>query len=53
MKQLYDVYINSRLEATAVTEEEAWDIIGEQHIGACHMVFFTGTNELAEEFIPY
>lgn len=53
MEQLYDVYISSRLEATGLTEDEAWDLIGEQPIGACHMVYFTGTNEVASEFVPY
>lgn len=53
MEQLYDVYINYRLKATGVTEEEAWDVIGEQPFGSGHIVYLTGTDEVAVQFIPY
>lgn len=53
MEKLYDVYINSRLTATAVNEKEAWKVIGEQRFGSCHMVYLTGTKEIAEQFVPY
>lgn len=53
MEQLYDVYINCHLKATGVTEQEAWDVIGRQPFGSGHLVYLTGTNEIAEQFVPY
>ena len=53
MVQLYDVYINTRLKATSVTEEEAWNVIGRQPFGSGHIVCLAGTNEIAEQFVPF
>lgn len=53
MKQLYDVYINSRLKSTGLTKEQAWDLIGKRQFGDCYMVYFTGTYLVASEFVPY
>lgn len=48
----YLVTINSRDTYAAETVQEAWEIIGRQHMGACHMV--TSPMGLdVDEFIPY
>lgn len=48
----YEVYINSGLHSTVHSTEEAWEVIGQQRIGACHEVR-SSTGHDVTEFIPF
>lgn len=49
---VYEVIINCNKTYYAQSEDEAWDIIGKQRFGSCHIVY-DRNGHVAVDFIPF
>ena len=49
----YDVYINVVKKATAVTMDEAWEVVGVSPFGSGYMITYTGTMDCVPNTVPY
>lgn len=51
--QLYDVYINTNIKATAITITKAWDIVNNSAFGSGYLITYTGTMDCVPNTVPY